>query len=158
MQRLAELFDPTTTDIVLTLRSPAGFLSSWRQHLEHDFFRRSSDPGSFAYVADDSWLVDYDALKSAYADTFRGRFTVIDYDSSLARDGSIIPALVATFTDVPLDNLPEWRTYKLNRSARPPRKPVKGLARPRHYMRWWKWRLVNATRNRIARLSGTNTP
>jgi hypothetical protein len=148
MQRLAELFDPTTTDIVLTLRSPAGFLSSWRQHLEHDFFRRSSDPGSFAYVADDSWLVDYDALKGAYDGAFHGRLTTIDYDSSLARDGSIIPALVATFTDVSLDSLPEWRTYRLNRSARPPRKPVKGLARPRHYIRWWKWRLVQAVRNR----------
>ena len=130
------------------LRSPAGFLSSWRQHLEHDFFRRSSDPGSFAYVADDSWLVDYDALKGAYDGAFHGRLTTIDYDSSLARDGSIIPALVATFTDVSLDSLPEWRTYRLNRSARPPRKPVKGLARPRHYIRWWKWRLVQALRNR----------
>ncbi|MFZ9697576.1 MAG: hypothetical protein ACO3C5_08085 [Ilumatobacteraceae bacterium] len=157
MHRLAELFDPTTTEIVLTLRSPAGFLSSWKQHLEHDFFRRSSDPGSFAYVADDSWLVDYDALKNAYADTFRGRFTVIDYDSSLALDGSIIPALVATFTDVPLDSLPEWRTYRLNRSARPPRKPVKGLARPRHYIRWWRWKVAQATRNRVARRRGTNT-
>ena len=140
MQRLAELFDPATTDVVLTLRTPPGFLSSWRQHLEHDFFRRSKDPRSFAYVEDDSWLVDYDSLKNAYTTCFRGRFTVIDYDACLARDGSIIPALIATFTDASIDSLPEWRTYRLNRSARPPRKPVKGLARPRHYLRWWKWR------------------
>jgi hypothetical protein len=157
MHRLAELFDPTTTEVVLTLRSPAGFLSSWKQHLEHDFFRRSSDPGSFAYVADDSWLVDYDALKNAFTGAFEGRFTVIDYDSSLTRDGSIIPALVATFTDVSIDNLPEWRAYRLNRSARPPRKPVKGLARPRHYFRWWKWRLVSATRRRVGRTRGTDS-
>jgi hypothetical protein len=142
MQRLAELFDPATTDVVLTLRSPAGFLSSWRQHLEHDFFRRSNDPSSFAYVADDSWLVDYASLEAAYRAVFTGRFTVIDYDTALARDGSIIPAIVASFTDVPLDALPDWRTYRLNRSARPPRQPVKGLARPRHYVRWWKWKLT----------------
>ena len=44
IERLSELFDPDTTEIVLTLRSPAGFLGSWKQHLEHDFFRRSNDP------------------------------------------------------------------------------------------------------------------
>lgn len=146
MQCLAELFDPATTDIVLTLRSPAGFLSSWKQHLEHDFFRRSNDPTSFAYVADDSWLVDYESLKNAYATTFRGRLTVIDYDAALARDGSIIPALAATFTDVPVMQLPDYTTYRLNRSARPPRKPVRGLARPRHYIRYWKWKTLQATR------------
>lgn len=151
MQRLAELFDPATTDIVLTLRSPAGFLSSWKQHLEHDFFRRSKDPASFAYVGDDSWLVDYESLKNAYATTFHGRLTVIDYDACLARDGSIIPALTATFTDMALDALPEWRTYRLNRSARPPRKPVRGLARPRHYVRWWKWRAMRAIRDQRGR-------
>lgn len=150
MQRLAELFDPATTDIVLTLRSRAGFLSSWKQHLEHDFFRRSNDPESFAYVADDSWLVDYESLKKAYAATFRGRFTVVDYDACLARDGSIIPALVASFTDTTLDALPEWRNYRLNRSARPPRKPVRGLARPRHYVRWWKWKATERL-NAVAR-------
>ena len=151
MQRLVELFDPMTTDVVLTLRSPAGFLSSWKQHLEHDFFRRSNDPTSFAYVADDSWLVDYDALKRAYAETFHGHFTVVDYDDCLARDGSIIPALVASFTDVDLDALPDWRNYHLNRSARPPRKPVKDLARPRHYLRWWKWRALHALHRRTRR-------
>lgn len=150
MQRLAELFDPATTDIVLTLRSRAGFLSSWKQHLEHDFFRRSNDPESFAYVADDSWLVDYESLKNAYATVFQGRFTVVDYDECLARDGSIIPALVASFTDTPLDALPEWRNYRLNRSARPPRKPVRGLARPRHYVRWWKWKATERL-NAVAR-------
>lgn len=150
MQRLAELFDPATTDIVLTLRSRAGFLSSWKQHLEHDFFRRSNDPESFAYVADDSWLVDYESLKNCYATVFQGRFTVIDYDERLAGDGSIIPALVASFTDTTLDALPEWRNYRLNRSARPPRKPVRGLARPRHYVRWWKWKTTERL-NAVAR-------
>ncbi|MBM3729745.1 MAG: hypothetical protein FJW44_02840 [Actinobacteria bacterium] len=146
MERLAGLFDPATTDVVLALRSPAGFLSSWKQHLEHDFFRRSNDPASFAYVATDSWLVDYDSLKDAYKTTFGGRFSVIDYDTCLARDGSIIPALTATFTGTPMDALPEWRGYHLNRSARPPRKPVRGLARPRHYLRWWRWKLSRGIR------------
>lgn len=152
MNRLAELFDPDTTQIVLTLRSADGFLRSWKQHLEHDFFRRSSDPSSFAYVADDSWLVDYGALKSAYSAAFGGRLTIVDYDACLARDGSIIPALVETFSDTPLDALPDWRDYRLNRSARPPRKPVRGLARPRHHVRYWKWKAVQAVRHRLHRV------
>ena len=152
MKRLAELFDPVTTQIVLTIRSAAGFLGSWKQHLEHDFFRRSSDPTSFAYVADDSWLVDYDGLQRAYGATFALPVRTIDYDAAMVADGSIIPALVATFTEAPLSSLPEWGAYRLNRSARPPRKPVKGLARPRHYVRYWKWKAAQAVRHRLRRL------
>ena len=151
MQRLAELFDPSTTQVVLTLRSPEGFLASWKQHLEHDFFRRSRDPRSFAYVESDSWLVDYAALTHAYESTFTHKLTVIDYDDVQARDGSVIPSLIASFTDVSPDELPDWRTYRLNRSARPPRKPVRGLARPRHYVRYYKWRAAQAIRHRLRR-------
>lgn len=155
MQRLTELFDPATTQIVLTLRSPEGFLSSWKQHLEHDFFRRSADPTSFAYVGNDSWLVNYDQLRGAYASVFANPLTIVDYDAAMARDGSIIPALVSSFTDVAVADLPDWKGYRLNRSARPPRKPVKGLARPRHYVRYWKWRTVQAIRHRLNRLRRT---
>jgi len=151
MQRLAELFDPSTTRVVLTLRSPEGFLASWKQHLEHDFFRRSTDKTSFAYVGNDSWLVDYAQLRRVYESTFDTPMTIIDYDEAMARDGSIIPALVASFTDVPLEDLPDFSTYRLNRSARTPRKPVKGLARPRHYTRYWKWKATQAIRHRLRR-------
>jgi len=151
MTRLGDLFDPSTTRIVLTLRSAEGFLASWKQHLEHDFFRRSTDKTSFAYVDDDSWLVDYGQLRRAYESTFGAPITVIDYDDAMDRDASIIPALVATFTDVPIERLPDFRTYRLNRSARPPRKPVKGLARPRHYLRYWKWKTAQAIRHRLRR-------
>jgi hypothetical protein len=88
-----------------------------------------------------------------YQSTFRSHFAVIDYDAALAKDESIIPALVATFTDVPLDALPDWHTYRLNRSARPPRKPVRGLARPRHYVRWWKWK----AQQRLRAVTGRST-
>lgn len=152
MNRLAELFDPSSTRIVLTLRSPAGFLASWKQHLEHDFFRRSHDTTSFAYVGNDSWLVDYDRLRGSYSSAFSQPLTVIDYDDEMAHNGSIIPALVASFTDVPLAELPDFGSYRLNRSARPPRKPVKGLARPRHYVRYWRWKTAQAIRHRLRRV------
>ena len=151
LQRLGELFPAESTEVVVTLRDPQGFLASWKQHLEHDFFRRSRDPRSFAYVESDSWLVDYAALTHAYESTFTHKLTVIDYDDVQARDGSVIPSLIASFTDVSPDELPDWRTYRLNRSARPPRKPVRGLARPRHYVRYYKWRAAQAIRHRLRR-------
>lgn len=151
LARLAQLLPTESTEVIVTLRDPRGFLDSWKQHLEHDFFRRSTDPGSFAYVSDDSWLVDYDALTRAYKSTFTKKFTVIDYDEAQSRDGSVIPSIVAAFTEVPIDDLPDWRGYRLNRSARPPRKPVRGLARPRHYARYYKWRAVQAVRHRLHR-------
>lgn len=151
LQRLAALFPPDSTDIVLTLRDPRGFLASWKQHLEHDFFRRSKNPVSFAYVNDDSWLVDYAALQSAYENVFGHKITIIDYDAAQARDGSVVPSLIASFTSVSVDALPDWRNYRLNRSARPPRRPVKGLARPRHYVRYYKWRAAQAIQHRLRR-------
>lgn len=150
--RLAELFDPNETEVVLTLRRPEGFLESWKQHLEHDFFRRSKNPNSFAYVDADSWLVDYAALEIAYRSVFTGMFTVIDYDAAMNTNGSVMPSLISSFTDVPLEALPEWDGYRLNRSARPPRKPVRGLARPRHYIRYYKWKTAQTTKSRLRRL------
>jgi hypothetical protein len=152
LARLANLFPADSTEIVLTIRRADGFLGSWKQHLEHDFFRRSNDPRSFAYVANDSWLVDYNGLIAAYKAVFTGKFTTIDYDTALTRDGSVLPALIESFTAVPTANLPDWRNYRLNRSARPPRKPVRGLARPRHYVRYYKWKAVQSVRHGLHRL------
>lgn len=149
LARLADMFPPESTRVLLCLRSPEGFLRSWKNHLEHDFFERSSDPASFAYVEADSWLVDYADLRSAYVRCY-GDVTVVDYDAALAEHGSVIPALAATF--FPADTaLPGWETYRLNKSSRPPRKPVKGLARPRHYLRYYKWKTAQAVKHRLRR-------
>lgn len=151
LARLAEFFAPAPTRILVCLRSPDGFLRSWKSHLEHDFFERSSDPTSFAYVEADSWLVDYDRLLSAYRHRFGpDNVTVVDYDSAMADHGSVIPALAATF--FPPDSvLPDWESYRLNKSSRPPRKPVKGLARPRHYVRYYTWKTAQAVKHRLRR-------
>ena len=149
--RLAEMFPPESTRIVLCLRSPEGFLRSWKSHLEHDFFERSNDPASFAYVEPDTWLVDYDSLVGAYRRHYVAHgVTVVDYDTAMTEHGSVIPALASTF--FPKDaSLPDWETYRLNKSSRPPRKPVKGLARPRHYVRYYTWKTAQAVKHRLRR-------
>jgi hypothetical protein len=151
LARLAELFPPESTRILLCLRSPEGFLRSWKSHLEHDFFQRSTDPTSFAYVENDTWLVDYETLVNGYRHWFGADdVTVVDYDSAMAAHGSVIPALTATFFPVGA-SLPGWETYRLNKSSRPPRKPMKGFARPRHYFRYYRWKTVQAMKHLLRR-------
>jgi hypothetical protein len=48
------------------LREPSAFLRSFREAMLEQGFPLSTQRQSFAYVADDSWLVDYDALLGAY--------------------------------------------------------------------------------------------
>lgn len=151
LSRVTDLFPADTTRVVLCLRSPRGFLDSWKSHLEHDFFRRSNDPTSFSYVKEDSWLVDYESLTGAYRRRFgHDNVTIVDYDRAMAEHGSVVPALAATF--LPADAaLPEWRNYRLNKSTRPPRKPVKGLARPRHYLRYYTWKISRGAKRSLHR-------
>ena len=140
VSRLADLFTGSDVSIVVTLRRPKDFLSSWKQHLNHDFFRRSNDKTSFAYVKRDTWLVDYNQLLAVYGDQFgKQNIHVINYDEVLHNEGSVIPALARACIGTS-DALPQWSSYTLNRSKRPPRPPIKGLARPRHYARYYLWR------------------
>lgn len=151
LARLAAMFAPGSTRILLCLRSPEGFLRSWKSHLEHDFFERSNDPSSFAYVEPDTWLVDYDGLVGAYRRRYGAdAVTVVDYDDALQRHGSVIPALAAAFFPDGA-TLPDWESYRLNKSSRPPRRPVKGLARPRHYVRYYTWKAAQAVKHRLRR-------
>lgn len=112
VDRLAALLDGRRVRIVLCTRRPADFLRSWSDHLTRDGFSLSDDPGSFAYVGTDSWLVDYDALSTAFSSVF-GAVTRVDYDAEMARHRSIIPGLMrASFGDI--GHLPEWRGFRAN--------------------------------------------
>ena len=140
VSRLADLFVGHDVAIIVTLRRPKDFLSSWKQHLNHDFFRRSNDKTSFAYVKRDTWLVDYEQLLAVYRDQFGTQNVhIVNYDEVLRNEGSVIPALARACFGTS-DDLPQWSSYTLNRSKRPPRPPIKCLARPRHYARYYLWR------------------
>ena len=148
LTRLAELFPPEETSIILTLRNKKDFLKSWRQHLRNDFFRLSSDPTSFAYVKKNSWLVDYVSLISAYQQTYGAQIVILNYDEAVLSEGSIIPALTrAAHLN---DPLPNWSGYHFNKSNRPPRPPVKGLARPVHYIRFYRWKVFSSIKRRLS--------
>ena len=141
LERLKELFPADRTHIIVALRDPKDFLSSWRKHLRHDFYKKSKDPTSFAYVKKDSWLTDYEELHNAYLKHYGEHITTINYDRAIALNGSIIPDLAGTF-NVDHQTLPEWSNYFLNKSNRPPRQPMKGIARPIHYLRFYMWKAI----------------
>ena len=119
LERLRELFSPRRIDIVLVTRRPEDFLRSWREQLTRDGFTESTDPRSFAYLASDSWLVDYDEILRVYRHVFGFDYVHhVDYDAALTRDSSIIPAVMEHVVGT-TSELPDWQNVRRNRGSRP---------------------------------------
>lgn len=145
--RLAEIFPAGDTLVVVCIRKPRDFLESWKRHLDRDFFDFSSDPTSFAYVEPDSWLVHYEQLISAYKGVYgQDSVVVIDYDSAMATYKSTVPSIAQTFCR-DIAKLPSWDAYVLNTKGKSPRKPIRGISRPRHYRRYYTWVVGQWSRN-----------
>lgn len=145
--RLAQIFPPEDTTVVVCLRTPEDFLSSWKRHLDRDFFEFSDDPTSFAYVNPDTWLVDYQQLLQAYQDVFGpDSVIVIDYDSAISKYKSTVAPVARTFCS-DLSALPPWDSYVLNTKDNSPRKPISGISKPRHYRRYYVWVIGQWGRN-----------
>ena len=147
ISRLAEIFPPDQTTVVVCLRTAEGFLASWKRHLDRDFFEFSDDPTSFAYVQPDSWLVNYEQLLTAYRDVYgHESVVVIDYDDAMTQHKSTVPSIIDTFCADP-STLPSWDAYVFNTKGKAPRKPIRGIARPRHYRRYYLWVIGQWGRN-----------
>jgi hypothetical protein len=82
--------------IILYLRDKSSYLASYRAQLAKKPGRLPSNEfWSALYVAEDTWLTDYDSLIKAYAGAFgMENLTIIDYDQQMAEYGDIIPAFV----------------------------------------------------------------
>ncbi len=115
--RLRGLFAPAEVRIVVFLRDKQAFLSSYRAQLRSMGLPFSSDQRSFAYVEDDTWLTDYDALVDVYARGFgRRNVEVVNYEMAVQRDGSVIPTFAALL-GISRGSLPPLGRYFLNRSG-----------------------------------------
>jgi hypothetical protein len=123
LERLRDLLAVPSVDVVVCLREPGAFLRSYRDQLTALGFELSDDRDSFAYVGEDSWLVDYEALLGGYRRWFGAdRVHVIDFDADAdtGAEGSIIPAF-GDLLGIPRASLPPLDTYFLNRAGRPVR-------------------------------------
>jgi hypothetical protein len=114
------------------LRDKMAFLRSYRAQLEATGFALSDDPASFAYVEPDSWLVDHEGLLAGYRRRFGdANVTVVDYDATVRRDGSVIPAF-AELIGIPRASLPSLDGYFINRTGghlRPTSEQIEAIRR-----------------------------
>lgn len=114
VERLVELLSPRRIALVVALRERSSFLRSYRQALAKAGFPASPHRESFAYVADDSWLVDYGALLRVYRGALGAeRVVAIDYERALQRDGSIIPGILDA-CGADRSKAPSWNGYWCN--------------------------------------------
>ena len=90
------------------LRDRNAFLASYRKEMLKNGWRPSTRRDSFAYVEDDTWLIDFDALIGGYANQFgTDHITVLSYENSIAQHGSTIPAIAAA-AGLEVAAIPAW--------------------------------------------------
>lgn len=151
--RLRTFLPDAEVSIVVCLRRPEDFLRSWKRHLDRDFFELNSDADSFANVRPDSWLVNYAEILRVWRAEFGDEAVhAIDYDDAVRTLGSTIPALLRHVAP-DAGPWPAWDHYVLNTAGKAPRRPVRGVAAPRHWLRWWRWNAWRAMRRAVATLT-----
>ncbi len=94
---LKRMFGNRKVQILLCLRNRTDFLRSYREQIRRVPGRHPTKlPSSCLYAESDSWLADYQALVESYSSAFgRTNLTVVNYDSSVAKDRSVLPAMLS---------------------------------------------------------------
>jgi hypothetical protein len=89
---LFDFFQNCSIHVVVYLRDRVSFLDSYTKTLEKCQIPRSEDIDSFAYVGEDTWLVDYDRFSKLYIPKSNcDAFTVFDYNNITKTFGSVVP-------------------------------------------------------------------
>ena len=97
LNSLKALFDAqgVTAKIILYTRNPKDFLASYAAELKKHPSPAVITRDSFAYVGQDSWLIDYPSRIAAFARVFGGRNVLhADYDEALRSDGTVITSFL----------------------------------------------------------------
>jgi hypothetical protein len=92
-------------------------LASYTAELSAHKLPDSIDRDSFAYVGDDSWLLDFEDRIERFCAAFPT--TVIDYDDEVRRCGNVIPSLLRTLGVEGSFSAEDCSAYFLNRRASP---------------------------------------
>lgn len=110
VDRLRALLAPRDVEFYVVLRDRQDFLRSYRRQIEAAGFPPSPYPESFAYVAEDTWLIDYESLLETFSHP-----PVVAYEEAMAQHETIIPALMGQITES--TDLPAWQGYRDNVSS-----------------------------------------
>jgi hypothetical protein len=113
VRRVQELLAPRQLRVAVCLRSPESWLESYRQqHVRNHYL--SEFRSSHAYVEPDTWLTDWDQMLRVWRNVLGDENVVTcDYDDSVARYGSSIPA-VLTALGLDPDEMPPWQGFVAN--------------------------------------------
>jgi hypothetical protein len=113
LKRLRDLLDTGDEEVqvILVQRHPADYLEAYRkQILKVPGRKPSSDPKSSLYVERDSWLADFEQLRSVYEAEF-GKVRIVDYDAEVSACGDVLPAVLRAM-DLPPALIPAPGTVK----------------------------------------------
>lgn len=124
LSRVRRLFAAPDLEVipVVCLRDASAWRESWRAYLERPAARRRLPHGSGADDIRGDWYFDADRILAFWGNL--GAVRSIDYDAATARDGSILPALLAAME---LGPDAATKPYFLN-SSRDRRREVAGGA------------------------------
>jgi hypothetical protein len=120
LERLATLLPFSRVDVVIAVRNPSDFLTSYRFQIGNKASFDRADYEHYNYVGDDTWLTDVEARLALWRKTFgAAAVTVIHYDNVMRAEGTILPAFLRAIGAEALFDPADLRTPFLNRS--PPR-------------------------------------
>lgn len=111
-------------EIVLYTRNVADFTKSYSLQLQKNprTLPDVVDKESFAYLAPDSWVLDFENRINGFRNAFGSEnVTVLDYDQELNAHGNVIPSFLQIIGIEPTFGQDEWKTLFLNRSPESPR-------------------------------------
>ena len=115
IDRLSHILSGRPIRIIVYLREPERFRASYAAALRRQRNAPTDDPESFAYVAEDSWLFDYEKRLRVFEESLGPQnVTKVGYDEAVAKDGSVIPSFIAALGCGEHFAPAEWETYWLN--------------------------------------------
>jgi hypothetical protein len=118
MDRLKSLLPEGNIHIVVYLRNPANFLNSYREEMKKHRLPIHIDKDSFAYVEDDSWLLDFDERIGNFRAAFGSdNVTVLDYDREMHDAGNVIPSFLRVLGVETQFSPQDWSLFRLNSRA-----------------------------------------
>ena len=90
--------------IVAVVRKPDVWLDSWKAQLKSmGMAPESDDKSSVSYTSEDSWLLDWSQMFSAYGEVFGNEnVSIVDYEAAVSEEGTILPA-VSRAVGLPID-------------------------------------------------------
>jgi hypothetical protein len=116
VEKLASIM-PADIKIVAYLRNPEDYLRSHANQLSEVGITGITDKTSHAYMASDTWMIDYEQRLEAYRTTFgQDNVIVVDYDDACARDSNVIPSFLRLLNLEKEFSEKDWQCIRRNQS------------------------------------------